>query len=130
MIITVTKATWLKRYRVTVKFTDGVNEDTSVMTYDDLQAYIVNTPNIVTDVFWMDKSHPPPAWFIEHKRWCVLKGNDKAKELFGLTDVDLERIAAIFTNDMTQPADVIGYLTSDATPEAIAKVGLVGKGIG
>lgn len=124
MIAKVTKATWLGKSRVNVIFQDNQHEDVRSMPYDDLKMMFDNLPTILTDVFWLDKSTQAPSWFIEMKRMCCLNNNETARNLFGFNDVDVQRIAAVFTNDLSKPVNIVSWMLEDATPEMIKQYGL------
>lgn len=127
MIINVNKATWLGRSRVEVTFESEGRTDHSTMTYDDLHCIIEKLPHIITDVFWHDLKTRAPSWFIEQKRQCVFNSSAHARKLFGFDDNDIASIAAVFTNNLTKPVNIVAWMCEDATVEMLKKLGLAEK---
>ena len=124
MIITVNSASWLGKSRVNVTFQEQGNIDTGNMSYDDLCCIIEKLPTIITDVFWLEKKTIAPSWFIEQKRQCVFANNQRAREIFGFEDDDIQNLAAIFTNNLELSCDITVWMFDKATPEMVKKYGI------
>jgi hypothetical protein len=112
-----------EKHHLLVSFDSG---DAKAMLPSDLRCIVENTTSIITDVIWNVKSNPP-SWLIEQKRKCVFANSTRARESFGFNDRDIAGIAAVFTNNMSKPIDIIGWLCEDATPGFVANLGLARK---
>lgn len=94
---------------------------------NDLWTVCETLAPILEDIIWPDTCGKAPIWVINAKRKCVFNNSAGVRSLFRFGNGEIATLAAVYTNNLDRPIDLLNFMCEGASLSTLDTLGLLEK---